>query len=350
MIRRHQGATGEARTLLARLRDDAQRALDSAKTKRLGPDEALTSAGMITWAEVVARNLGRPERSDRSGPPGTPGGPPRIDAPYQARSPVADGRIEPGEYGDGDGVSFDFVQGPQPRRLLSHRRRKTLAPGIKDPSDLSVRMHAVHTATALFLAFRVRDQSVQADPVAANVPWKNDCVEVYLDGDRMPNDLTPVSDMSGNLEGFQIIADALGNQFSGDLPTSGTRLEGGHEPHRGRVRDRVRDPARPDRHPGRARVPARDDRLGAADEREHPRLSTSRRTSQTFYGVLWSEDRQWSPPHGGEDFWPVALRLTPAPALTASGTMSPLSARRGSKRLGRCRGQARLGEELIHRR
>jgi hypothetical protein len=32
------------------------------------------------------------------------------------------------------------------------------------------------------------------------------------------------------------------------------------------------------------------------------------------YGVLWSEDRQWSLAHGGEDFWPVALRLTPAPA------------------------------------
>jgi hypothetical protein len=34
----------------------------------------------------------------------------------------------------------------------------------------------------------------------------------------------------------------------------------------------------------------------------------------TAYGVLWSEDRQWSLAHGGEDFWAAALRLTPAPA------------------------------------
>jgi hypothetical protein len=30
--------------------------------------------------------------------------------------------------------------------------------------------------------------------------------------------------------------------------------------------------------------------------------------------MLWSEDRLWSPLMGGEDFWPVALRLVPAPA------------------------------------
>ena len=34
---------------------------------------------------------------------------------------------------------------------------------------------------------------------------------------------------------------------------------------------------------------------------------------QTFYGMLWAEDRLWSPTLGGEDFWPVALRLVPAP-------------------------------------
>jgi hypothetical protein len=33
-----------------------------------------------------------------------------------------------------------------------------------------------------------------------------------------------------------------------------------------------------------------------------------------FYGILWIEDRLWSPTWGGEDFWPVALRLVPAQA------------------------------------
>jgi hypothetical protein len=28
--------------------------------------------------------------------------------------------------------------------------------------------------------------------------------------------------------------------------------------------------------------------------------------------MLWAEDRLWSPLLGGEDFWPVALRLVPA--------------------------------------
>ena len=74
-------------------------------------------------------------------------------------------------------------------------------------------MHAAHTGTALFLAFRVRDQSVHADPVAAKVPFKNDGVEIFLDGDRVPNDLTGVT-TPGNLEGFQIVADVLGNRLS----------------------------------------------------------------------------------------------------------------------------------------
>ena len=33
---------------------------------------------------------------------------------------------------------------------------------------------------------------------------------------------------------------------------------------------------------------------------------------QTFFGILWAESRLWSPLRGGEDFWPVALRLTRA--------------------------------------
>jgi hypothetical protein len=35
---------------------------------------------------------------------------------------------------------------------------------------------------------------------------------------------------------------------------------------------------------------------------------------QTSFGMLWAEDRLWSPAEGGEEFWPVALRLVPAPA------------------------------------
>ena len=69
----------------------------------------------LIWAKRLADTLGHSDWSDRSQfPPGVPGGPPRIDAPFQARSPIADGRIEPGEYGDGKGFSFDFANDPSP--------------------------------------------------------------------------------------------------------------------------------------------------------------------------------------------------------------------------------------------
>jgi hypothetical protein len=35
---------------------------------------------------------------------------------------------------------------------------------------------------------------------------------------------------------------------------------------------------------------------------------------KTAYGLLWTEDPLNQPPFGGEDYWPVALRLVPAPA------------------------------------
>ena len=63
----------------------------------------------------------------------------------------------------------------------------------KEPSDLGAWMHAAHTSTALFMAFRVRDQSVRAEPVRAGHPWLNDCVEVFLDGDRVPNEVPSAS-------------------------------------------------------------------------------------------------------------------------------------------------------------
>src|SRR5262249_21750862 len=64
-IRRHQGATDEAKTLFARLHDAAQRALDSLN-KQTNPSLHLDLGGEIKWAEYLARNLGRPGRSGRS--------------------------------------------------------------------------------------------------------------------------------------------------------------------------------------------------------------------------------------------------------------------------------------------
>jgi hypothetical protein len=311
-IRRHQGATDEARMLFVRLHDAAQRALDSQK-KQTNPGPSYTLGAQIKWAEVLARNLGRPGRSDRSGlPPGTLGGPPRIDAPFQARSPVMDGRIEPGEYGDGAGFSFDFARDPNPGGSYLMVSEDLAPQRIKDPSDLSVQMHAAHTATALFLAFRVRDQSVRAIPAAAHMPWQNDSIEVYLDGDRVANDSTPAMP-GGNREGFRVGADALGNHFP--MPAEV-----------GDARWKVGASRTDDEYVIEFEVP-----LDLIDIQDGPgfrpaatgselRMNMSildyddSASERASYGVLWSEDRQWSLAHGGEDFWPVALRLTPTPA------------------------------------
>src|SRR5262249_58662575 len=54
----------------------------------------------------------------------------------------------------------------------------------------------------------------------------------------------------------------------------------------GWVRDRIRGPARPDRHPGWARVPAGDDRIRAADEHEHPGLRRAGEPASGLWGPL----------------------------------------------------------------
>ena len=62
VIRRDQGESAKARALLARLGEDARRALDSGKTR--DPAEALDLRRYIAISEVVGRNLVRPERSE----------------------------------------------------------------------------------------------------------------------------------------------------------------------------------------------------------------------------------------------------------------------------------------------
>jgi tetratricopeptide (TPR) repeat protein len=321
-IRRHQGATAEARTLFARLHDAALRALDSQKERDPNYANDLLS-GQIKWGQVLARNLGQPGRSDRSGlPPGTPGGPPRIDAPFQARSPVADGRIEPGEYNDGEGVYFDFAKDPNPSGSYLNDEKLRALQRIKDPSDLSVQMHTVHTATVLFLAFRVRDQFVRVAP-ATHTPWQNDCIEVYLDGDRVANDMTPTSaSNTGNREGFRVAADALGNQYSGTADVGDTlwkvgvsRTEDGYAIEFEVPLDLI------DTQDGRGFRPAT---TGCELRMNVSILDYDEPANQPpSYGVLWSEDRQWDLAHGGEDFWPVALRLTPGPGTVALPTILP---------------------------
>jgi tetratricopeptide (TPR) repeat protein len=313
-IRRHERATGEATKLFVRLRDGARRALDASKGKN--PDSAThyNLVGELVWAERLARTLGQPGRSDRSMfPPGVRGGPPRIDAPYQLSSPVADGRIERGEYSDSDGFSFDFAHDPNPAGSYLGVGAGLSVQNVKEPADLSVQMHAVHTSAALFLAFRVRDQSVIADPNSP--PWENDCIEVFLDGDNVANDWTPAMN-SGNGEGFMVTSDALGKPGGPRWKVCTGRVADGYVIEFAIPLDMI------DTHDGPGFKPA----ATGSELRMNVDLldfdEVNRKTSS--YGLLWCEDRRnWSLTHGGEDFWSAALRLTPATAPEGAPPVLP---------------------------
>jgi hypothetical protein len=172
-------------------------------------------------------------------------------------------------------------------------------------------MHAVHTSTALYLAFRVRDQSVQADPLAAKASFLNDSVDIFLDGDRTPNDLTRVAPF-GNPEGFQIISDVLGNRYCSARAVGDTRWKvGTARTAEGYVIEFEIPLDLIDTQDGPGFRPAATGselRMNVAIDDIDEAI-----TKQTFHGMLWAEDRLWSPLLGGEDFWPVALRLVPAP-------------------------------------
>jgi tetratricopeptide (TPR) repeat protein len=313
-IRRFQGANGAASKLFAQLAAAARRKLEADKKK--GPDEPhdFYMAARVTWAERLARTLVEPERSDRSRvPPGQPGGPPRIDAPLQLIPPTADGRIEPGEYGDGDGFSFDFSRDPNPggSYLLIH---EDLPPQeLKDASDLSVVMHAVHSPTALFLAFKVRDQVVAADP--RKIVWDNDCVEVYLDGDGVANDATPAM-MGESHEGFRVEADVLGNPTDPRWKTGAGRTKDGYVIEFAIPLDSIDTQDGPGFRPAATGSELRFN----VDLLDHDDLQSNRAS----YALMWCEDRRaWSLAHGGEDFWSATLRLTPAPTSAAVSETLP---------------------------
>ena len=82
-----------------------------------------------------------------------------IEAPFRTMSPVADGRINPGEYGAR--IPFVFDNGVNPGRLFVTETAFTWtgptsdakAPGAKAPDDLSGGLHAAYSDQSLFLAF-----------------------------------------------------------------------------------------------------------------------------------------------------------------------------------------------------
>ena len=136
---------------------------------------------------------------------------PTLVAHYRSQAPTVDGVIMASEYGQGVDVNFTadsrfgaigFGDGPNRTRA---------------PDDLSVRLHAAYSDRALFLAVRVRDQFVDTREADHEHPHLNDCVELFVDGDRVANDFAPNrsgSPGTSSREGFQLLTDAQGHRVT----------------------------------------------------------------------------------------------------------------------------------------
>ena len=168
-------------------------------------------ADCMELARLVLKNLDAARRRDDLA--GLPAAPLTIDAPFRAEGPVADGKIEPAEYGPG--LSVDFTSEENPGRVSVVAGNILNMPDITkpDPADLSFRMFASHDQSSLFIAFEVRDQFLDDGPERSRA-FENDHVAIHINGDLTPNDFSDFLGRLGNREGFQIIADVGGQQYT----------------------------------------------------------------------------------------------------------------------------------------
>jgi tetratricopeptide (TPR) repeat protein len=304
LLLREQGRFAEARPLLEETRTEALR-LRKENPKLL---DGLT--GIDPLRGLAEFLLGRwPGLAPGIRPAERPPASFTIEAPFRAVSPVADGRISPGEYGPPFQATFD--DDTNPGRLQAGLKSRS-----KTPDDLSVLVHAAHTDRSLFLAFLVRDQVVDAGEQDAKHPFFNDSVDVFINGDNVANDVTPglfVVGATGNREGFQLVADAVGHQYTvGEALTSADWKVGTSRTPDGYIIEFEIPLALIDTRDGPEFAPATSGselmvNFGITDN-DDPQYS-----GQMDYAIFWAEDPELAPFMGGEDFWTVSLRLVPKP-------------------------------------
>jgi hypothetical protein len=304
LVLREHGRFGEARPLLEQTVAEALR-LRKAVSKR---DRAIEEPRGI--AEFLLKQW--PGRAPGISPAERPPASFRIEVPFRAASPVADGRIAPGEYGPGIAVMFDDATNPG--RLWTWGKSRP-----KSPDDLSAHIHTAYTDRSLFLAFQVRDQSLL---YTASFPFPNDAVDVSVDGDHVANDHTLVCfngdyvfDQFGGREGFAIKADPAGHQWttSADFTNADWKV-GTSRTADGYIIEFEIPLALIDTRDGPEYVPA----AGGSEIRANfdfvdvdgQRLGVD----GLDWGIFWTEDPDIAPGASGEDFWTVSLRLVPKPA------------------------------------
>ncbi|QDV33163.1 tetratricopeptide repeat protein [Tautonia plasticadhaerens] len=308
LLYRNHGSADEARAILDEVIATARRRLES--TGDTPTDPLLTqSLGMeLARARAVLGKLHGPGKpDDPSGPPSVPV---TIEAPYRPESPVADGTIGPEEYGPALDVSFDDDRNPG-------RMYRWLDPRGKARDDLSFRIMAAYSDASLFLAVQVRDSFLVADPQALDPVQSNDHVEVFINGDLTANDhnFGPASPPSGGAdfgsrEGFQLLADTAGNQYTGtpeftndDWTAGASTTEDGYVIEFEIPLDLI------DTRDGPESAPAAPGALLLMNIAITDNDDVTNR--QMSYAILWSEDPALSPYVGGEDTWPVGLHLVP---------------------------------------
>ena len=168
----------------------------------------LTVLGLLILVALIAVGLAVYRRRSASERP-------TLVAIYSKPSPITDGIIGPNEYGSGV-----LIQWTADNTLVGFEHRFSDPATNKAPDDLEVTMHAAYTDTSLFFAFRVRDQFVDAQEVDRDTPHMNDGVEIFLDGDRVPNDFDTSPQEIGSSgkmvpsEGFQLLVDAAGHPYT----------------------------------------------------------------------------------------------------------------------------------------
>jgi hypothetical protein len=164
--------------------------------------------------DVYRRRVLVPSRAQR----------PTLVAVYRRTAPVVDGTLGANEYGAGTRITwaegntlaaFQNDLYSADGRTVRHDPTKS-----KAEADLSLTVYAAYTDTSLFFAFRVVDQFVDAQEEDAETPHQNDGVEVFIDGDRAVGDFGQGTGRDGksfgygSKEGFQLLVDAAGHQFT----------------------------------------------------------------------------------------------------------------------------------------
>ncbi len=294
MLLRNQGRPDEAEVLLEEVRNRT------------------TDVDQTELARMVSRNRygpGRPESTEAE-----PTTPLVINAPHRKRSPVLDGRIEPGEYGPTLDVEFTNTQNPGRLYSWVNGDLKSGHYATKAPEDLSYQIAAAHTDTALFLAVRVRDQFIDDQEWDRASPNQNDHVDLYINGDLAADDFMPlmIHTAPGNREGFQLLCDAAGTRMTVAIDISNDDWS-------------VSTARTPDGYLVEFEIP-----LALIDTKNGPEVVPAHTGSfllmnlavsdndelvadQSTYAAPWNdgEPRGISFFVNGEDFWTVGLRLTP---------------------------------------